>query len=394
MLSPIRLLAVTHSAVLGGNQLHMADLLQRFSPADVTVATVVVPESGLFSELLAQKGLPAVILPLPSLSQFSSPGTLVREISKLPSFTRRFEALLREVKPDIVFTNSHRSAIVVEPILTRCHVPLVWTMSEFIKSQPWHRLAIHRITQRASAIVAISNAARAAILRLGAKPECVHTIPIGIDPWDFDLPVAQVAQFRVEQSIAPESLLIAMVGWIQPLKGWHVLVEAIPLVRAAFPNARFIFVGDCIDARCRDYQIQLRARLTELGQADAVIWLGYRQDIPLIMNACDIILQASIESETLGVTILEAMAARKPVICSNIGALPEVNLHGETGLVIAPNRPVELAEAIKRLLGDAELRTQMGAQGRARVEERFTQQHQVQAHIDLFRNICNGDKNG
>lgn len=186
-----------------------------------------------------------------------------------------------------------------------------------------------------------------------------------------------------------------MVGWIQPLKGWHVLVEVIPLVRAEYPNARFLFVGDCINDRHRSYQSQLRKRIVELVQEDAVIWLGYRQDIPLMLNACDIVIQASIEPETLGVTILEAMAARKPVICSNIGALPEVNLHGETGLIIAPNHPLGLAEAINSLLGDAELRTRMGAQGRARVEEKFTQQQQVQAHVQLFRDvICGGGKNG
>lgn len=387
MVSQIRLLAVTHSAVLGGIQLHMAELLQQFPSTDVAVVTVVVPESGPFSQLLAQKGLPTVILPLPILSRLYSPGALVREIAKWPGFAKRFEALLQEVNPDIVYTKSHRSAIVVEPILTRRHIPLVWSMSQFIKSQPLHYLAIHRMIRHSSAIVVISNATREAILRLGAIPERVHTIPIGIDLRNFNIPVAQVAQFREEHSIAPESPLVGMVGWVQPLKGWHVLVEAIPLVRAVFPNARFLFVGDCIEETYKNYQMHLRMRLTELGQEDAVIWLGYRQDIPLIMNACDVVIQASIEPETLGVTILEAMAARKPVICSNLGALPEVNLNGETGLVVAPNQPVELAEAMKRLLGDAELRTRMGAQGRTRVEERFTQQQQIQEYVKLFHDI-------
>lgn len=387
MALPIRLLAITHSAALGGNQLHMADLLQRFSPADVTVATVVVPGTGIFGQLLAQMGLPVVTLAIPSLSQLYSPGKLVREIAKWPGFINQFTALLQEVKPDIVYPNSYRSAIVVEPILTRLHVPLVWKMAEFINSQPWHRLAIHRITRQASAIVVISNVAREAIVRLGAAPERVYTIPDGIDLRDFDIPVAQVTQFRTERSIARGVPLIGMVGWIQPLKGWHVLVEAIPLVRAAFPNAKFLFVGDCNEDRHRSYQTQLRNRIAELTQEDAVIWLGYRQDVPLIMNACDIVIQASIEPETLGVTILEAMAARKPVICSNLGALPEVNLNGETGLVVSPNRPVELAEAMKRLLGNAELRTRMGAQGRKRVEERFTQQQQIQEYVKLFHDI-------
>lgn len=384
---PIRLLAITHSAALGGNQLHMADLLRRFSPADVTVAAVVVPGTGVFGQQLAQMGLPVVTLEIPSLSQMYSPGKLVREIAKWPGFASRFSAVLQEFKPDIVYTNSYRSAIVIEPILTRLRVPLVWKMAEFINPKPWHRLAIHRIMRRASAIVAISGSGREAILRLGATPERVHTIPIGMDLKSFSIPVAQVARFREEQSIAPGVPVVGMIGWIQPLKGWHVLVEAIPLVRASFPRVKFLFVGDCNDDRYRSYQTQLRNRIAELAQEDAVIWLGYRQDVPLIMNACDIVIQASIEPETLGVTILEAMAARKPVICSNLGALPEVNLHGVTGLVVAPNQPVELAETIKRLLGDAELRTRMGAQGRTRVEERFTQQQQIQKYVELFHDI-------
>lgn len=242
----------------------------------------------------------------------------------------------------------------------------------------------------AFAIAAISDAARESIIRLGAAPERVRTIPVCIEPEDFYMPAAQAAQFRVKQAIPPGVPLVRMIGWIQPLKGWHVLLEAIPLVRAAFPNIKFLFVGDCIDDRHRDYQTQLRRRLAELAQEDAVIWLGYPQDIPLSMNACDIVIQASVEPETLGVTVLQAMAAPKPVICSNIGALPEVNLHGETALVVAPNQPVELAQAIKRLLGDAELRTRMGLRGRAQLENRFTQQ-QVQAHVKLFQEVAAGD---
>jgi len=390
---PIRLLAITHSTALGGNQLHMVELLQQLVSADVAVVTVVVPESGPFCQLLAKKGLSTVILPFPRLSRLYSPGVFMREIAKWPGFSQQFEALLQEAKPDIVYTNSHRSAIVIEPILMRCHVPLVWVMSEFIKFHLWHRLAIYRIVRQASAIVAISDITREALVCLGAAPDRVHTISVGIEPKDFDISATILAQFRAEQSIAPESSLIGMVGWIQPLKGWHILVEAIPLVRAIFPNARFLFVGSCTDDRHWSYQTQLRNRIAELGQEDAVIWLGYRQDIPLIMSACDIIVQTSIEPETLGVTIMEAMAARKPVICSNIGALPEVNLHGVTGLVVTPH-PIELAKAIKCLLGDGELRTRMGMQGRRRVEKRFTRQHQMQAYVHLFRDICNGDKNG
>ena len=397
MTSPIRLLAVTHSAALGGNQLHMAELLKHFLPAeiDIDVMAVVVPESGPFSFFLEQNGLTTATLPMPVMSRLYSPRVMVQEARKFPCFARQFGALLQKTKPDIVYASSHRSAIVVEPIVTRYHVPLVWQMSEFIKAQPWHRLAIHRIICNASAIVAISNATREAIIELGAPTQCVKTISEGITLEDYNVSSTDLAQFRMGLSIKPESPLIVMVGWIQQLKGWHVLVEAIPFVRSQFPDARFLFVGDCIDAGSKNYQLQLRMRLIELGQVDAVIWLGYRTDIPLILSACDLVLQTSIEPETLGVTVLQAMAAAKPIICSNLGALPEINVDGETGVVIPPGQPVELAQAIMQLLGNADLRTRMGVKGRERVNALHTKQKQVASYLELFREIaCNGDKNG
>ncbi|MGH7151965.1 MAG: glycosyltransferase, partial [Planctomycetota bacterium] len=102
-----------------------------------------------------------------------------------------------------------------------------------------------------------------------------------------------------------------------------------------------------------------------------VLFLGERADIPDLLAACDLFV-ATPRFEGLGVAVLEAMGAGRPVVATEVGGLRESVLAGETGLLVPPETPAALAEALGRLLGDAPARARMGRAGRERVAALFS----------------------
>lgn len=388
MSRPIRLLAVSHTSALGGTQRHLYDLLTHFSMKDVAVIGVAAPSNGPMGQWFAQANLSYFDVSIPSLSELHSPQVVIQELIKLPLFLYQFSKLLRRESPDIVYCNSHRSAIVVEPVLTQLRIPLVWQIPEFIHDRPLQRWAISRIVRNAKGMVAISQLTYGELVKAGADTDKVRLAYCGVDVKKFDVPLIDLIDFRTQNNIPLDAKLVGMVGTIHPLKGWHILVESIPLIRKDFPNVHFIFTGTPNDDDFgKLYAAQIKQRLVELGQSESVRWLGYRADIPVIMSACDLLVQPNVEPETLGVVIMEGMAARKPVISTRIGGTLEVNEHGITGLVISPGQVDELVEAVKVLLENPELCEHMGVQGRIRVESLFTHEQRIQVHLDLFRQI-------
>ena len=312
MSQPIRLLAINHTSAIGGTQRHLCDLLTHFSPEDVAVIGVVAPGRGPLAQWLAQANLNYFDLAIPSLSELHSPQAVIQELTKFPRFLYQFRKLLRRELPDIVYCNSHRSAIVVEPLLTQFRIPLVWQMPEFVLDRPLQRLAISRIIRNAKGLVAISQITYKELMKFGADKNKVRLAYCGVDPKFFDVPPMALINFRAKNNIPLDAKLVGMVGMINHPKGWHILVESIPLIRKDFPNVYFIFTGTTNNNDSeRNYEAQIKQRLIELGQSEYVRWLGYRTDIPLIMNTFDLLVHANVEPETLGVVIMEGMAARK-----------------------------------------------------------------------------------
>jgi glycosyltransferase involved in cell wall biosynthesis len=147
-------------------------------------------------------------------------------------------------------------------------------------------------------------------------------------------------------------------------KGVQYLVRAFAQVRERYPNARLLIAG----AERPDND--LRAVAFASGVADATDFLGFLDDIAPMMAALDVYVMPSF-SEGLNTSALEAQALGIPVVASRAGSLPEAVLDGETGLLVKTGDSDAIADAILRLLGDAELSARMGAAGRARTEAEF-----------------------
>jgi glycosyltransferase involved in cell wall biosynthesis len=191
-------------------------------------------------------------------------------------------------------------------------------------------------------------------------------IPNGVDLARFDLPVAACA-LRREFGIPREAPLLGVVARLEPEKGHRYLIEAMPAILRGAPETWLVIVGE----GSLDGELRAQAAALPRGARDRIVFTGRREDVAAITGDVDVAVLPSLR-EAQGISILEAMARRKPVVASAVGGIPEVLTNGLDGLLVPPADPAALADACIRLACSPELRARMGEAGRATVEARFS----------------------
>lgn len=184
-------------------------------------------------------------------------------------------------------------------------------------------------------------------------------------------------------ALVPKRPVIALVGRIAGWKGQHIFIQAAATVLAQFPQARFWIVGAPLFGEY-EYEQELHTMVQDLAVADQVEFLGFRDDVPALLAQVDVVVHASTLGEPFGQVVIEGMAAAKPVIATNGGALPEIVLPGETGLLVPMGDAPAMAEAIQTLLADPVRAAAMGIAGRRRVQNRFTISHTARKIEKLY----------
>jgi glycosyltransferase involved in cell wall biosynthesis len=206
--------------------------------------------------------------------------------------------------------------------------------------------------------------------RLGADPAKLRTVYNGVDPDRF--PPAQGE---------PEEPTLVFVGRIDPLKDLHTLLRGFALVLAELPAARLRIFGGA-PAGGEWYHEECLALVQELGIGDAVVFEGQCNAVSDAYAAGHVVVLSSI-SEGLPFTVIEAMACGKPNVGTEVGGVAEAI--GDTGLVVPPRRPAELAQACLDLLTDHERRRALGIAARERALKLFT----IGRAVDIFDEIYN-----
>lgn len=161
--------------------------------------------------------------------------------------------------------------------------------------------------------------------------------------------------------------VIVSVGRLHPDKGHRTLLQALPAIRARHPEAWVLLVGD---EGTRSDRPTLERLARALGVGGAVMFAGIREDVRPYLRAAAVVSLPS-EEEAMANAALEALAAGRPVVATDVGDMRSAVLDGVTGLLCPPRDPRQLAEAIGRLLDDPERARQMGRAGRRHVEEHF-----------------------
>lgn len=259
-------------------------------------------------------------------------------------------------------------------------IPAVIATEQLFVDLPYNRST--RIQQRIIATgvncyIAVSCDIARRLHRVFRLPQRkIKVIPNAIPLNDFDRPAKP--ELRARFNGASDRPIVLSVARLDQQKGHSYLLEAASMM----PEALFVLVGEGPE------RATIEQRITELGLDARVILLGYRQDVPDLLAMCDVFVLPSLY-EGLPLSILEAMAAGKPVIASAIGGTDEAVVHGETGLLVPPAQPQALAHAIRRFLADPALAHRTASAGKQRVYKEFSAEVMTQ-RITAIYNSCLG----
>jgi glycosyltransferase involved in cell wall biosynthesis len=197
---------------------------------------------------------------------------------------------------------------------------------------------------------------------------------IDLDAYPKDGPVAEL---HPRNGHGP---VISIVGRLQAVKGHRIFLESARQVLSKRPDARFWIVGE------GELREKLEAASLRLGLANAVSFLGYRNDVHTLMASSDVVVCAS-SYESLSRSVLEALALSRPVVAPSVGGIPEIIRDGETGLLVPASDPGAMAAGILRLLNDRDFAQRLGTAGRKFVSEHFTWETQASALAVLYREV-------
>lgn len=215
----------------------------------------------------------------------------------------------------------------------------------------FYRQLIRRIGNYSDKFIVVSEALKKKAIELKIKPKKLICIPNGVDLKKFS--PNQVTSFRKELNLKDEAIVL-FVGSLVENKGVDSLIQAFLSVTKTFKNAKLVIVGDG----------PLKSKLEKLATKlkGSVIFTGYRTDVPQILTAVDVLVLPS-RSEGLGEVLLEAMASGKPVVATNVGGIPELVKNFENGIIVEPENPSELAEAIISILSNPDLAKKLSENG-------------------------------
>jgi len=249
------------------------------------------------------------------------------------------------------------------------------------------RELLEKLTPRIDWLIAVSDAIVRKIVAENRDSTNISRIYNGVDLERFDeAPGRDVV--RKEFGISADAPVAVAIGRLEPEKGHPTLIEAWPLVHHHFPQARLLIAGEGSE----------RDRLEGLAAAhlrselccDSVAFLGRRDDIPAVLAAADVVAMPSYR-EAQGIAILEALAAERPVVASNVGGIPEMITDGVTGTLVPSHDPSALAAAIITLFTHPDHAAKLAAAGHEMVHQEFCIDHMMRDIEAIYALAVGGD---
>lgn len=262
----------------------------------------------------------------------------------------------------------HRETVVA---LMRHHTGVVRMLGSRV-----HIAADKWMAENADRVLTVSHAARSYMLEKdGIRRDDIEVAYLGFDFERLKPDAGERARIRDEFGIGSEDLVIGYVGTLAKGKGHLQLVEAFEKTLAEIPNARLFFVGRGMLPEVR----KLSARFPK----DKIIFALWRDDVAACLNAFDLFVQPSL-SEAFSQVLIEAMGVGLAVIATEVGGANEVIENGVNGILIAPNDPDAICQAVVQLFNDDVLRKRIALAGMTSVRERFTADAMARRHFELY----------
>jgi len=363
-----RVLHVIARLNIGGPAPHAALLTERLDPAryDSRLVTgVEAPAEGNYLDLHGKATDGVTVLP--------SLGREIRGLGDVAAFLR-LVGFIRRVRPHIVHTHTAKAGtlgrlaawVVGVPVVVHTYHGHVFH-GYFSPARTRLFLAVERwLARRTDRLVAVSETVRRELLALGiGSSERLCVIQYGFDLDPFLAADGLRGQLRAELDLPAGAPLVGIVARLVPVKAHEIFLEAAARLARAVPASRFLVVGD------GERRQALEALAARLGVAESIRFLGWRRDLARIYADLDLVVLTS-RNEGSPFSLIEAMAAGRPVVATRVGGVPDLVEDGVTGCLVPSGDADALAAAMGALLGDPGRRQALGAAGRKRVASAFT----------------------
>ena len=369
MEQPVHILQMVDSLEIGGAENLVFELASKLASTGYRI-TVCCCESGSLVDDLERLGIRVELL--------SWRGKID------PLLVLRMVKIIQRDPPQIVHTHLFKSDFHGRLAARLGGVPIV--LSTLHNCDQWAKNPIFGsiywlTTLLADRLIAVAEEVRDFAIRyIHVSPSRIVTISNAIQTERFSNQKVAGAQFRSEMGISPNTPLFGIVARLDPQKDHKTFLQAAKLITMVAPRARFIIVGE---GRLRSI---LEGFAVELGIDQSVSFLGMRKDIPAIMAAIDVLVLSSLY-EGLPLTLLEGMAAARPVVSTAVNGVKGIVVDGETGFLVPCGNPQALADSCLRLIADQNLCKQMGEAGYERAKARYGLDTMNDKIVQLYQSL-------
>ena len=389
---PIHTILFVHSS----NEMYGADLillqLVELLPADQFRAVVVLPTDvsykGLLSQALAERNIETIHLKLAVLRRkyFTPFGFLIYLWRFCLSVIMLIYLIYRK---DVSIVHSNTAAVIPGAVAAwlTCK-PHVWHIHEIIvQPKILSRFIAWLVPRLSDQIVAVSEATKKYLCLANSKNQLkTKVIYNGIDLNRFESDLTEQNIIRQEWKIRQNELVVGMIGRISHWKGQHYFLQVAQAVLRDQPLVRFVLIGGVFPGQ-EHLVNELEMLADQLRIRQSIVFGGFRQDIPAVLNAFDIFVLPSILPDPFPTVVLEAMAAKLPIVANAHGGSVEMIEQDVTGFLVEPNSINDMANAIKDLLSSEEHRRNMGQHGRLRLEQHFSLDAFLTKWLTLYKSL-------
>lgn len=301
----------------------------------------------------------------------------------------KLRTLLKEKNIDILCTHGYKSDLIGLLAARMRRIPIIafsrgWT-KENLKIRLYYWLD-RRALRMVNRVVAVSEAKKRELVKLGIKEEKIIKIHNAIEPDKPSLSKNITREDIIKEfNLQKEIKIIAAAGRLSPEKGFDYFLKAIPELLNSDFKLHFMILGEGQERE------KLQKLAEELGISEFVTFAGFRKDLPGILKNIDIFVNPSL-SEGLPNVVLEALAMSKPVVATAVGGVPELILPNTTGILIEAGNSKALAQGILDLLNDPDQAQKMGNEGRKLVQKSFSFEDQNGKLEKLYLEVLTNSK--
>jgi glycosyltransferase involved in cell wall biosynthesis len=321
------------------------------------------------------------LVDVPALGREASPTRDLRAVAQLVR-------VMRAEPPALVHTHTSKAGFVGRLAARIARVPRVVHQPHghifygyYSPRRARTYMALERVAARwADRLVVLTDRGAEEHLAHGiGRPGQFVTIPSGVPIDRLRAAAPSREDARKELGLAPAAFVVAVLGRLVPIKGFDLLVEALPAIAAALPEAHLLIVGG------GPLRAALERRAAELGMTERVTITGAMREPVVGLAAADVLVAPS-RNEGMGRAIVEAMALGLPVIGAAVGGIPAVFVDGESGRLVPPEDPAALARAVVEIGAHPELGARLGASARQRAGL-FSTEEAARRLLALYREL-------